>query len=420
MEYGLFLQDLALQVRKYVAISILTCILTSDIELIMASIWKHPKSRFFTACYTNHLGKQVKKSTKQTNPKKALKMALEWEDMETLGRQNRLTTVQIQKQASDLSAKLTGEAINVPSVEKYLNEWLDAKEAKGAAAGTIERYTNTKKLFLAHLGDTAKAPITTLAPKHIEGFLVSRRKGGAAPKTVEVDIKTLSTAFKRAEDFGLILKNPVKAVTATLEKAESMERELFSHEDVKVIMAAAHKTHLDWVNVVLLGYYTGARLTDCARMKWENVNLVEGLISFTQGKTRKRVTIPIHMELVEHLSTIHMEEEGPEDFIAPTLAARTTGGKHGLSESFKRLVKRAGLDTMTVKGKGNKQFSRRTFHSLRYSFNSTLANAGVSQEVRVKFTGHSSLAMNDRYTRLNAKPMNDAIATMPNLDENAA
>lgn len=60
---------------------------------------------------------------------------------------------------------------------------------------------------------------------------------------------------------------------------------------------------------------------------------------------------------------------------------------------------------------------RRTLHSLRYSFNSALANAGVSQEIRVKFTGHSSNAMNDRYTKLDRKPLGDAIEKLPKLDE---
>ena len=63
------------------------------------------------------------------------------------------------------------------------------------------------------------------------------------------------------------------------------------------------------------------------------------------------------------------------------------------------------------------QFSKRTFHSLRYSFDLALANAGVSQEIRVKFTGHSSNAMNDRYTKLDRKPLGDAIEKLPKLDE---
>ena len=85
--------------------------------------------------------------------------------------------------------------------------------------------------------------------------------------------------------------------------------------------------------------------------------------------------------------------------------------------TVRTLAVRAGLDTMTLKGKGSHQFSRRTFHSLRYSFNSALANAGVRQEIRVKFTGHSSNAMNDRYTKLDRKPLGDAIEKLPKLDE---
>ena len=41
----------------------------------------------------------------------------------------------------------------------------------------------------------------------------------------------------------------------------------------------------------------------------------------------------------------------------------------------------------------------------------------VCQEIRVKFTGHSSNAMNDRYTKLDRKPLGDAIEKLPKLDE---
>ena len=38
-----------------------------------------------------------------------------------------------------------------------------------------------------------------------------------------------------------------------------------------------------------------------------------------------------------------------------------------------------------------------TFHSLRHSFNSAMANAGVSQEIRMKLIGHVSAEMNKGY-----------------------
>ena len=46
----------------------------------MASLWKHPNSPYWTACYTNSLGRQVKRSTKQRNSKLARKIAEAWEE----------------------------------------------------------------------------------------------------------------------------------------------------------------------------------------------------------------------------------------------------------------------------------------------------------------------------------------------------
>jgi hypothetical protein len=66
-------------------------------------------------------------------------------------------------------------------------------------------------------------------------------------------------------------------------------------------------------------------------------------------------------------------------------------------------------------GKGKIHFNRLSFHSLRHSFNSTMAEAGVSQETRMKLTGHFSFLMNDRYTHTSLKPLEDAVSKMPSL-----
>jgi integrase len=76
-------------------------------------------------------------------------------------------------------------------------------------------------------------------------------------------------------------------------------------------------------------------------------------------------------------------------------------------------VKRAKIDPKKIQGKGVQKFNRLTFHSLRHSFNSTLANAGVHQEIRMKLTGHSSVGMNDRYTHTAIKPLEDAMSNLP-------
>jgi hypothetical protein len=67
---------------------------------------------------------------------------------------------------------------------------------------------------LLGLGPKAKQPVTSITPQHIENFLNERLEAGMAPKTAIVDLKTFSTAFRRAEAYSIILKNPVAADTS--------------------------------------------------------------------------------------------------------------------------------------------------------------------------------------------------------------
>jgi integrase len=367
---------------------ILTFILT-----YMASVVRRKKSRFWTACFTDRDGRQLKRSTKVTDRNAAMQIAVELERVERQAKQGALTTTQLRKVLNDVAEKVTGDSLNVASVEDYFRDWLNGIEARNTPA-TLERYRNAVKWFLEHLQGKAQKPVTSITPQDVENYLNRRLKSGVAPKTAIVDMKIVKMAFRRAKNYGMILKNPVAAVQ--LPKADSSEQEVFTHEEVQKLIKAAPT--LDWQTLILLGYFVGARLRDCVQMKWENVFPDQGVIIYQQQKTGKRVTVPMHFHVIEHLK--HKAVFGTNGFLCPKLASKGPGGKHGLSEGFKRIVIKAGIDPMTVKGKGVRNFSRRTFHSLRHTFNSTMANAGVSDEIRMKMTGHKSKVMNERYTHL--------------------
>jgi integrase len=371
----------------------------------MASVVRRERSKYWTACFTDRDGRQLKRSTKTTIRSQALEIALELERVEAKAKQGMLTTLQLKKVLNDVSEKVTGDTLVAPTVEAYLDDWLKSVSVRNSAA-TVERYKNTKMLFLKCLGARAQRPVTTISSRDIEEFLNSRLEGGVAPKTAIVDMKTLNTAFRRAEAYGVILKNPVSAVR--LPKEECSERDVFRHEEVEKLLDAAPT--VEWQTLILLGYFVGARLRDCVQMRWEHVHPKEGIISYDQQKTGKKVVVPMHYHVINHLN--HLAKFGTKGFLCPTLAAKGPGGKHGLSESFKRIVLKAGLDPMIVEGKGTRNFTKRTFHSLRHSFNSALANAGVAEEVRMKLTGHSSKVMNTRYTHLEMDTLKNAIAAL--------
>src|ERR1017187_2178868 len=161
---------------------ILTFILT-----YMASVVRRKKSRFWTACFTDRDGRQLKRSTKVTDRNAAMQIAVELERVERQARQGALTTTQLRKVLNDVSEKVNGETLNVPSVEDYFRDWLTGIEALNAPT-TWERYKNAVKWFLENLQGKAKKPVSSVTPQDVENYLTWRLKSGVANKTAIVEI----------------------------------------------------------------------------------------------------------------------------------------------------------------------------------------------------------------------------------------
>jgi integrase len=149
-------------------------------------------------------------------------------------------------------------------------------------------------------------------------------------------------------------------------------------------------------------------------MRWNAIDLNAKLINFVPSKTKKRVTIPLHSDLEQHL----LKSPGIGNaFLFPSLAERSTGGKNGLSGQFARVMAQAGIEGKitrhTTEGRANSSLS---FHSLRHSFNSAMANAGVAEEVRMKLAGHSTREVHTKYTHHELEPLRAAVALIPSLE----
>jgi integrase len=122
----------------------------------------------------------------------------------------------------------------------------------------------------------------------------------------------------------------LKSSPVELPKVESSEREIFTPEQVaQLLNTAGYKS--DWFTLILLGYFTGQRLGDCATLEWKNVDMRKRVIFFKQMKTGKKVQVPMSENLEEHLQFLTEFIDGK--FVCPELAARGSGGGHGLSES---------------------------------------------------------------------------------------
>ena len=99
----------------------------------------------------------------------------------------------------------------------------------------------------------------------------------------------------------------------------------------------------------------------------------------------------------------------------PSLAGKDTGGKHGLSGRFAAIMEKAGIEGKRTEASGGRTLSSLSFHSLRHSFNSAMANAGISQEVRQKLTGHTSAETNKVYTHHELEALRAAVSVIPRI-----
>ena len=355
------------------------------------------------------------RSTKETDRKVALKICHKWEEAGALGRRKELSAAQGRKVIAEMVAISSGEQMEFHSVEGWLKDWLAGK-AGSTAKATFTKYQQTCGRF-PFLGPRAGASLGSVSPADVARFRDRLRAEGRKPETANLAKNVLNIPFETARRQGVISFNPVAAVdNLRSSNGARLAREAFSPEEVSSLMVMAEG---DWKGAILLGATSGLRLGDVAGLRWEALDLEEGLLRVVTGKTGAVVTLPIHPDFAAWLST---RQRGiAKASVFPELAGRRTDGARGLSNQFGLLVEKAGITRRITarEGKGRTVTSK-SFHSLRHSFVSALANSGVASEVRQKLVGHSDSGVHKRYTHHELQILRDAVAKLPSLNAGRA
>ena len=383
------------------------------------------RSPFWICCYTSASGQRLKKSTKvRIKPSKgekrkdgsqktvADKRAEAWEvclgveRAESHAKNGTLTEQQAKKIIGEILERTTGEPLHNYKVSDWFAHWLDMKD-QVRFSKTMDRYRQVIRDFMASLGNRANLALGHITPKDVLMYRNSILAAKKTPRTANLSVKVVSAALNAALRQGFIPSNPATAVESLPVKAE--ERATFTPAQISKLVRAANG---DWPGAILLGYYTGARLSDVANMRWEALDWRNKVIRFTPRKTKRPVAIPLHRDLEREL----LKRPGiGKAVMFQALAGKDTGGRHGLSGRFAALIEKAGIEPKRKEASGVRRLSDLSFHSLRHSFNNAMANAGIAQEIRQKLTGHTSAETNKVYTHHELEPLRAAIAAIPSL-----
>ena len=193
-------------------------------------------------------------------------------------------------------------------------------------------------------------------------------------------------------------------------------------EELKRIAKSAAKEGDEWRKVFAIGVYTGLRLGDCCRLNWKEVDIVRSIIQLIPQKTKRYshgrpVTIPIHASLHDILC------ETPEakriGYVLPMIHDwyESKNGRPKVSTRISKIFRNAGIVT-SVHVEGRKfKAPEATFHSLRHTFVSFAANAGIPLHIVQTIVGHESTAMTRPYYHENEKALRQAVSAIPTIGE---
>jgi len=375
------------------------------------------------ADYTAADGTRRRVSTKMTDPAAARQFLASLLAAERFGHEERLTEARARELISEIVERTTGARVSFFTVRAWLADWLAGKEASKSPATRI-RYKNAVDLFLSHLGPVADKHIETLKPGDLAGFYKAQRATGKSVVTCALNVKVIKMALAAAVRMAVLKVNPAQNVELPADGADSVEREVFTPEEVARLIEAAEG---DWPGVIRLAYFAGMRISDCVNLQWAAVDLGRKVIEFTPRKTAsraragrkpRRLIVPMHPELEAALAALPGVDGPPDAFVFPSLAGKTSAGRSGLSMSFSRLMDRARVDSAVRRektGAAGRTVRARTFHALRHSFVSALANAGVSLEHRRLLAGHAEESMTEGYTHTEVETLRAAVDRLPGL-----
>lgn len=375
-------------------------------------------------CYRSADGSQHQTSSKipaqSRYYSKAVRMAEEAEERSRTLANPQLEKLERQIHAHQFSQKIMGiHGQTLPQPEmtplsELIGRWLESKKLCRSQK-TFVRYKQVAKDFVTFIGAVKiKHPPSYIQPQDIQDFIFHCSKKGDSKSICAVKVKILRNLFNMGRRQGMSQTNPAEAIETP--SSVRMTREPFTVEELKAILAVANN---DWKAMTLLGAYTAMRLKDAASLTWRNVDLEQKIITYLPLKKARlpnatKVRFPIHPRLLDGLLQIPVDSRSPDAPILPNLINLPTSGKTGLSGRFLSILQIARIDTMPTKRPGSRMFQAKTYHSLRHTCVSFMANSGVSQELRKELAGHSS-DVHRQYTHHSPSVLRSAVEALPDL-----
>ena len=229
-----------------------------------------------------------------------------------------------------------------------------------------------------------------------ERMIESSKNNGhtISPSTVNRALALLKTLFGKAVEWGRIETNPAARVKK-LREPEGRERYL-THEEAGRLLAASNP---EFRKILIVALGTGMRRGEILSLRWDDLDLVRGIITVAMSKSGRSRKIPMSGVVTEALGGI--PRRGEFVFWNPETKTRLKDVK----TAFKATCARAKKNPDDKKDPG---IMDARFHDLRHTALSWMFQEGVNIKTVQAIAGHASIEMTARY--IHDKPENIRLA----------
>ena len=380
----------------------------------MASLARYPNSPYWIACFRDENRKQCRRSTHETNRRRAQNIA---DTMEQVAKR-KLNARRIREAVNEIYRDVSGQGLPHASVAAYAAAWLGQKKLE-CKASSHELYEKGINKFLAFLGERASADLCDIEKHSIVGFRDSMVPK-VSTKTANNDLKTIKMLFRAARRDEYIDVDPAEFVPVLKRDSNAVTRRPFNLPELRRLLEIADQ---EWQSLILFGLYTGQRLGDLAALTWANVDLARSELHLITRKRGRRLTIPLATPLREHILNHLPANDAPDAPVHPRAFATLKKDKRvrHLSAQFGDLLAAAGLrPKLPHQSRGIGRDARRgtldlSFHCLRHTAVSLLRDAQVPEAAVMELVGHDSVEISRRYTHVGREALSKAVDALPTL-----
>ena len=336
-------------------------------------------------------------------------------------REGRLTEQRALEVISEIVQSVHGgEGLRTFTTRAWFDHFAKIK-AESQDPDTAAKYQQIEREFLGFLGPKADQNIQRLTSADVRGFRDHRKRSGVTATTLNSVVTILSSYFNGAWRDHVISNNPCTAVEPARDNISPAKRQKqpFTVEQVKALLDHAEG---DWHGLIKVAFYTGARLENCANLRFGNLDFNSEppvLVFEKYSKHGDEHKVPMHPALEKYLLSLTSSED-EKAYLFPSLAGRRVAN---LSKQFRKIMEAARIKNWKVRegvrGKGRgaaRDVWALGFHSFRRTNISIMANAGVSEERRMKITAHATRDVHQGYTRHELAQLHKAVAnSLPTL-----